>query len=101
MSVKKSNCTESTRGKVIKVKSKGLNCPTMISVEYQVGDVSYVITESIKLKSEMIKIGFFPIGQKKVPVMGETAEGSSAMVNYNPSNPSEAFITNNIGIMNS
>lgn len=82
------------------LKVKGQDFPTMISVEYQVVGNTYVVTESLKLKSEKIKLGFFPIGQKRVPVMGKTAVGSSATVNYNPSNPAEAFITHNIGKAN-
>ena len=96
----KTNCTESTLGIVKGLKDKGLNFPTLITVEYQVGGNVYEVTESIKLKSEKIKLGFLTIGQKKVAVMGNTTVGSSTSVSYNPYNPSEAFITNNIGKVN-
>lgn len=100
MKVNKANCTQTVEGRVKELKVKGLDFPTMISVEYQVADNTYVVTESLKLKSEIIKLGFLPIGQKRVPVMGNTAVGSSATVSYNPSNPVEAFITHNIGKAN-
>lgn len=100
MRVKKANCTQTVEGRVKELKVKGLDFPTLISVEYQVVGKSYVITESLKLKSEIIKLGFLPVGQKRIPVMGNTAVGSSATVNYNPDNPSEAYITNNIGKTN-
>ena len=100
MKVKKSNCTETTQGIIKGLKSKGLDFPTMTTVEYQVNGVSYEVVESLKLKSEVIKFGFLPIGQNRVPAMGDTKEGSSAQVNYNPNNPSEAFITKNTGKAN-
>ena len=97
MKANHSNCTEVILGTIKNLRVKGQDCPTMITVEYQVNGTSYEITEPLKLKSEKIKLGFLPIGQKRVPVMGNTAVGNTAMVNYNPNNPSEAFITNNIG----
>lgn len=100
MKINKANCTQTVEGRVKELKFKGQDFPTMISVEYQVVGNNYVVTESLKLKSEMIKLGFLPIGQKRVPVMGNTAVGSSATVSYNPNNPVEAFITHNIGKAN-
>lgn len=100
MKINKANCTQTVEGRIKDLKVKGQNFPTMISVEYQVAGNTYIVTESLKLKSEKIKLGFLPIGQKRVPVMGNTAVGSSATVNYNPSNPAESFITHNIGKAN-
>ena len=100
MKINKANCTQTVNGSVKELKVKGQDFPTMITVEYQVAGNNYVVTESLKLKSEKIKLGFLPIGQKRVPVMGNTAVGSSATVSYNPNNPIEAFITHNIGKAN-
>ncbi|MGN0342018.1 MAG: hypothetical protein ACI4DO_04415 [Roseburia sp.] len=97
MKVNKANCTQTMVGYVKELKVKGQDSPTMISVEYKVDGNNYVVTESLKLKSAKIKLGFLPIGQKRVPVMGNTVVGSSAMVSYNPCNPAESFITNNNG----
>lgn len=79
MNISKTNCTHTVNGRVKEL---------------------YAVTESLKFKSEKIKFGFLPIGQKRVPAMGKTAVGSSATVSYNPSNPTEAFITHNIGKTN-
>lgn len=87
-------------GVVKKLISRGLDRPTLISVEYQVNGITYEVTESIKLESETVKLGFLPIGQKKKPVMGATKVGSLASISYNPQNPSEAFITHNVGKIN-
>jgi hypothetical protein len=100
MQVNKVNCTQTVCGRVKELKVKGQDFPTMISVEYQVAGNIYVVTESLKLKSEKIKLGFLTIGQKRVAAMGNTAVGSSVLVNYNTNNPAESFITNNIGKAN-
>lgn len=70
MKINKANCTRTVEGHVKELKIKGQDFPTMISVEYQLAGNTYVVTESLKLKSEKIKLGFLPIGQKRVPVMG-------------------------------
>lgn len=100
MKINKEKCTQTVNGRVKELKVKGQDFPTTITVEYQVAGNNYVVTESLKLKNEKIKLGFLAIGQKRVPVMGNTAVGSFATVSYNPSNPTEAFITHNIGKAN-
>lgn len=100
MKVKKANCTQTVEGRVKELKNKGMDFPTLISVEYEVDGKIYVVTESIKLKSEWIKLGFLPVGQKRIPVMGATSVGSPAIISYNPNNPAEAFLTHNIGWAN-
>ena len=95
-----SNCTAITSGTVVNIKVKGLDFPTMISVSYTVNGSTYELTESIKLKSEKIKLGFLTIGQKRVAIMGNTTIGSIVRVNYNPDNPAEAYLTDNIGKAN-
>ncbi len=94
------NCTQTIYGHVKELKVKGQDFPIMITVEYHVAGNNYVVTESLKLKSEKIKLGFLPVGQKSVPIMGDTAVGNSAMVSYNPDDPREAFITRNVGKAN-
>ncbi|SFI09830.1 hypothetical protein SAMN04487830_12229 [Pseudobutyrivibrio sp. OR37] len=97
--IDKRNCTAITTGKIKELRSRGLNKATMIIVEYCVDGVTYEVQEGIKLKSEAIKIGFIPIGQKKSPVMGDVSVGSNTSISYNPQNPAEAFITNNRGFL--
>lgn len=98
-------CTSITTGKVTQLTDKGLDKPTMITVSYNVNGNDYEITESLKLKSKMIKIGFIPIGQEKIPMIKyrtgvEVIKGAEVKVNYNPNTPSMAYITDNIGIIN-
>lgn len=100
MKFNKANCVQTVEGRVKELRVNGQDFPTMITVEYLVAGNTYIVTESIKVKNEKIKLGFLPIGQKRVPVMGNTTVGSSAMVSYNPNNPVEAFITHNTGKAN-
>lgn len=87
-------------GTVTEVKARGLDFPTQITVEYVVNGKSYSVSESIKLKSKAIKLGFMPIGQERVPVMGDTHVGAKAEVLYCSSNPSDAIIKDNQGKQN-
>lgn len=53
-------CTGATQGIIIEIKSKGIDAPTIIKVQYEVNSVTYEIKETMKLRSEIIKIGFCP-----------------------------------------
>lgn len=52
-------------GKILKITNRGLDDPFVIHVGYSVNGVNYEMKETVKLKSQVIKIGFLPIGQKK------------------------------------
>ncbi len=97
MIVNKKNCTATVEGKIKKIIDKGMDSSTIIVVEYQVDDENYSVAETLKLKSEVIKLGFLPIGQRKYPAIGSIKIGTIALVNYNPDNPAESFITENEG----
>ena len=58
---------EETTGIVLDIKSKGHDCPTIATIEYQVNGIKYIIKESLKLKSQAIKIGVLPVAQKLTP----------------------------------
>ena len=98
--MKNSNCMAEATGTIIDLRVKGLDFPTIITVQYAVNDELYEIKESIKLKSEAIKIGFLPIGQKRVPVMGETRVGTKVRVLYDPEEPGTAYLPDNKGKAN-
>lgn len=97
---KNKNYQGKTIGKVIFLKSKGLNSPIIITVEYLVNGISYSIKETMKLKSEPIKLGAIPIGQRKVPIIGKVMIGSSVYVKYDLNNPAKALIEGNDGFIN-
>lgn len=87
------------KGIVLSVKSKGIDNPTVMTVEYKVKKETYKLKETIKLKSEPIKFLFIPIGQKKVPVM-EVVKGQEVIVVYDVKNPKKAYIKGNEGKIN-
>lgn len=87
------------KGIVLSVKSKGIDNPTVMTVEYKVKKETYKLKETIKLKSEPIKFLFIPIGQKKVPVM-EVVKGQEVIVIYDVKNPKKSYIKGNEGKIN-
>lgn len=93
------NCTAETIGSVTAVKVKGQDFPTIVTVTYEANGYSYEDSESIKLRSQPIKLGFLTVGQKRVPVLGNTSVGSKVRVLYNPNNPEEAYLPDNSGII--
>ncbi len=97
---KNKNYQGKTIGKVIFLKSKGLNSPIIITVEYLVNGISYSIKKTMKLKSEPIKLGAIPIGQRKVPIIGKVKIGSRVYVKYDLNNPAKALIAGNDGFIN-
>ena len=88
-----------TNGIVVNLKSMGLDCPTVVTVEYEVENKKYTIKESLKLKSEAIKLGFLPIGQRKIPKV-KCQKGGLVVVEYDEKNPQKAYIKGNDGIIN-
>lgn len=100
LKVNKKRCILKTNGTIVNIEHKGLECPTLITVEYVVNSNIYSIRESVKLKSELIKLWIIPIGQRQVPVLPNVGIGAVVEVSYNPNKPTEAFITDNIGIIN-
>ena len=99
--IKKRACTAVTNGTVTDLKSKGLDFPTIITVEYQVGSEKYSLSESVKMKNgDKIKAGNITVGTQRVPVMGETRVGTAVTVMYNPEAPEIAYLPDNKGIAN-
>jgi hypothetical protein len=97
---KKRNCTVEAMGKIVAVKDRGMDYPTMIRVEYIANGLSYELEESLKLKTSAIKLGPIHIGQKSVPVLKHTAVGSIVRVLYNSADPQEAYLPDNVGLQN-
>lgn len=96
----KKQCTVETKGIIAKVSSKGSEGVMIMTVKYEINSTQYEIKENIKLVPKAIKIGILTVGQKKVPAMGDIRIGATAIVLYNPDNPSEAYLRDNIGIQN-
>jgi len=91
----KNRYTEETIGTVTKI-SFNNNGSRRLTVEYIVYGSEYKITENITVHSKAIKIGFIPIGQKKVECITAGMNDKVTVV-YNPENPEDAHIKGNDG----
>lgn len=104
--LKKRRCTREETGTIIGLKIHGLESPTTVVVQYTTwdpkshADRTYEIRESLKLRSEAIKLGPIPIGQRSIPVMGNTRVGTKVRVLYDPNDPSKAYLPDNEGHRN-
>ena len=86
-------------GIVIDLKIKATVDPIVVTVEYEVEGVKYTIKETLKLKNEVIKLGFLPIGQRQVPKV-KCKKGGTVVVIYDEKNPKKGHIKGNDGIIN-
>ena len=90
-----------TVGRVIYNKSKGLDFPTVIRVQYQVNGIIYELEDTVKYKVRVLKkLGPIPIITQNYPVMGNHTVGTQVSVTYDINNPAYAYLTHNIGWMN-
>ena len=89
-----------TKGRVDEIKIKGLDYPNIMYVTYFVDGAEYHIKETVKMKSEAIKIGGIPVGQRNSYQMGNISVGDSVTIQYDPSNPAKALIAENDGTVN-
>lgn len=89
--------TQTTEGSVIKLDNRGIDGPTVVTVAYEVNQCRYEISETVKLKIELIKLGPIPIGQRKRPVMGDVQVGAKVSVCYDSQNPAQALLADNEG----
>ena len=83
-------CTEETVGMVQSIKVRGMDCPTEIVVSYTVNSERYMLTDTIKYRKEAIKIGFLPVGQRRIARLGEVYVGATLRVAYNPEEPEQS-----------
>ena len=97
---KEERCKNEVIGHISRTKMRGLDSSSLIFVQYEVDGCKYELIETIKLRKELIKIGFLPIGTRGIPIMGDTRVGSPARVMYNPAKPSQAYLPDNKGIIN-
>lgn len=82
-------------GIIIEFRLRGVGSSSVITVAYEAGGVAYSVTESVRMKSETIRLGPIPIGQRQVPVMGAVEEGTKVTVIYDPKDPRKAVIGEN------
>lgn len=96
---KKKNYKGFAQGTVEKIRPGGPDHPDVLYVSYSVKGVQYQVKETLKLKSEFIKLGGIPIGQRKTYKMGKLAKGDMVTVQYDEKEPSRAIILGNDGMV--
>lgn len=87
-------------GEVVSLVSRGVQNVTLVRVRYMVGGRAYELEEPLALRSEAIRVGPVPVGQRKTPKLGAVAPGSRVEVAYLPDDPAHALIVGNDGLMN-
>lgn len=92
----KKNYTAETKGTIVKSLLASTESPRL-TVSYTVNGQDYTITENITSKSEAIKIGFIPIGQRKIWQVKKINVGEELTIIYDPHNPKNAHIKGNDG----
>ncbi|MDI9470366.1 MAG: hypothetical protein QM296_09190 [Bacillota bacterium] len=88
-----------TTGTVIERKTRRSNFPAIVRVQYSVDGEVFTIKESLKLKSEVIKLGFLPIGQRKTFKIN-CHVGDTVTVIYDERRPHKGHIKGNDGWVN-
>lgn len=71
----------------------------MITVEYEVEGMKYTVEETLRLKNEVIKFGFIPIGHKQIPKV-KCEKGKTVIIEYEEQSPEKGHIKGNDGIIN-
>ena len=90
----KSKCVSETEGTIVKVRYN--DGSRRVTVEFFVNGQAYIIKENITVKSIPIKAGKIPIGQRKIEYITEGI-GEKVFVKYNPGNPKQAYLRDNVG----
>lgn len=93
-------CTASAEGVAVRLASRGLDRPTVLTAVYTVDGKVYRVSETLKYRSEAIQVGKIPVGQRRVPRMGPVEEGCAVTVRYDPAHPEIALIEGNDGFRN-
>lgn len=87
-------------GEVTSLSSHGAEHVTVARVRYEVGGRAYELEEALALRSEAVRLGPVPVGQRKVPKLGDVRPGRKVEVAYLPDDPSQALVVGNDGLMN-
>ena len=97
----KDKCTKEGNGIIKELKIKGLDFPSVITVEYEVNGSIYELKENLVFKrNKTIKLGFIPVGYKTKSLIelrtGVPATvGNQVKVKYDEENPRKAYLPDN------
>lgn len=91
-------CTEEIEGEIIKIESKHKS--DFVTVCYKVHEEEYQIREKIMVRYESVISKNILMYRQSVPVIGDYDIGQKLIVKYNPNNPKQALIRENISLLN-
>ncbi|MDM8245587.1 hypothetical protein QUW40_03125 [Collinsella tanakaei] len=86
-------------GTVVRFRRGGIDRPASVCVRYEVDGQIYECCETVKLRSEPIKIGSVLIGQRKTAKIA-THVGARVRVAHLPNDPSKAILADSTGLLN-
>lgn len=95
--IKKKKCTKTVLGEIVDMYSLGKNFPTVLYVEYPVGDRNYTRKEELKLKTIRVRTEKNTVEEREMPSIGRHKIGDLIHVCYNPNKPSMSYIEYNDG----
>ena len=94
-------CNKECDGIINEMIIKGIDFPSIISVEYKVNGKIYILKENLVMKKEKnIMLGFIPVGystKSQIELMTgiKPVAGNKVRVKYEESNPNNAYLINN------
>ncbi len=71
--------------------------PASVSVSYVVDEKEYTVTETVKMKSQPIKVGKTTVGKRVRPAQAWVKVGAEIRVEYDSADPSKGRIPANKG----
>lgn len=96
-------CDKECVGIIRELKIKGLDFPTVISVEYTVDGKKYVLNENLIMKRDKkYVLGFIPIRYTTKSLIElrtgvKAIAGNNVKIKYDSSNPQNAYLVDNVG----
>ena len=93
----KKKYTAETTGTIVKSLLVSILDTPRLTVAYNVNGQDYTITENVTSRSEVIKLGFIPIGQRKILQVKKIKVGEELTIIYDAQNPKKAHIKGNDG----
>ncbi|MBW3087604.1 hypothetical protein KIH77_02460 [Bifidobacterium sp. 82T24] len=84
-------------GTIVQNGRQGGSGTISVIVEFQANGVVYRFEEPLHMRCSAIKLGPIPIGQRWTPVLEHTNRGAAVVVCYDPADPTNAKMRDNVG----
>lgn len=91
----KSKCSETVRGRISKIRKARVLCPGFVTVNYEVNDNQFQITERVRTIVKRVRVGGYGVGYRRLPVIKNFVVGAVVTLKVNPNKPKRAYIFDN------